>query len=105
MRFIIVTVPKDKAEALGRTVVEERLAACVNIAPSVRSIYRWKDVVETQEEALMFFKTTKAAQKSLTERIRELHPYEVPEIISFEIQKTEGNAEYLDWIHSSVKSF
>lgn len=102
MRLIIVTVPKDKSETVGRTVVEERLAACVNIAPSVRSIYRWKGSVETEEEALMFFKTTEAAQMSLTKRIRELHPYEVPEIISFEIKASEGNADYLDWIRSSV---
>ncbi len=102
MRLIIVTAPKDKAAHLGRQVVEERLAACANILPAVRSIYTWKGNVEDDEEAMIFFKTTDAAVSALTTRIRELHPYEVPEIISFEIKEGEGNPDYLAWIRESV---
>jgi len=102
VRLVIVTVPKDKAAALGRAIVEERLAACANIIPSIRSIYTWKGNVEDEEEAMMFFKTTDAAVGRLSDRIRALHPYEVPEIISFEIKDAEGNPDYLAWIHASV---
>jgi periplasmic divalent cation tolerance protein len=102
MRLVIVTIPKDKAPALGRTIVEERLAACANIIPSIQSIYTWQGKVEDAEESMIFFKTTDAAVEGLTNRIRALHPYEVPEIISFEIKNTEGNPDYLAWIHASV---
>lgn len=102
MRLVIVTVPKDQAAQLGRQIVEERLAACANIIPSIRSIYTWKGAVEDEEEAMMFFKTTDEAVSRLTDRIRGLHPYEVPEIISFEIKDSEGNPDYLAWIQASV---
>ncbi len=102
MRLVIMTVPKDKAATLSRTVVEERLAACANIIPSVRSIYAWKGTVEDDEEAMVFFKTTDDGIFPLTERIKSLHPYEVPEIISFAIREGEGNPDYLEWIARSV---
>lgn len=102
MRLVIVTIPKDKAAGLGRQIVEERLSACANIIPAVRSIYSWKGKVEDAEEAMLFFKTTDEAMTALTARIRALHPYEVPEIISFEIKDNEGNLDYLTWIQASV---
>ena len=102
MRLVIVTIPKDGAAALGREIVEARLAACANIIPSIRSIYTWKGAVEDEEEAMMFFKTTDESVAVLTERIRALHPYEVPEIISLSINDTEGNPDYLAWIRDSV---
>ena len=102
MRMVIMTIPVKQAATLGRTVVEERLAACANIIPSIHSIYTWKGAVEEAGEAMVFFKTTAEIEPQLTARIRQLHPYEVPEIISFEIKKNEGNPDYLDWIRASV---
>ena len=102
MRLVIVTAPKDIAAELGRTIVEEKLAACVNIIPKVRSIYRWEGKVEDEEESMLFFKTTDEGQANLTRRLKILHPYEVPEIIAFEIRPEEGNPDYLDWIRASV---
>jgi periplasmic divalent cation tolerance protein len=102
MRLVIMTIPKDKAAALGRTLVEERLAACANIVPAIRSIYTWKGKVEDEEEAMVFFKTTDDMVETLTNRIRGLHPYEIPEIITFKIQEGEGNPDYLEWIRRSV---
>ena len=102
MRMVIVTIPKEQAATLGRVVVEERLAACANIIPAIHSIYTWKGAVEEAEEAMVFLKTTAELQERLTARIRSLHPYEVPEIISFEIRNTEGNPDYLEWIRASV---
>ena len=101
--MVIMTIPVKQAATLGRTVVEERLAACANIIPSIQSIYTWKGAVEEAEESMVFFKTTAELEPQLTTRIRQLHPYEVPEIISFEIKKTEGNPDYLDWIRASVR--
>jgi periplasmic divalent cation tolerance protein len=98
MRLIIATAPGDIAPELARTLVEGRLAACVNIVQKVRSIYYWKGKIEDDQEALLLFKTTSEKVDSLTKRLKELHPYDVPEIISVEIQKGEGNSDYLDWV-------
>jgi periplasmic divalent cation tolerance protein len=97
-----MTIPKHQAALLSRTVVEERLAACANIIPAIRSIYTWKGTVEDEEESMVFFKTTDDGISRLRDRILSLHPYEVPEIISFEIKDGEGNPKYLEWITGSV---
>ena len=78
------------------------MAACVNIVPKVRSIYYWEGKIEDEEEALMLIKTTSEKVDELTVRIKALHPYDVPEIIAVEIQKNEGNSEYLDWVAGLV---
>lgn len=102
MRIVIVTAPRNQAPEIGKTVVEERLAACVNILPAVRSIYTWKGKVEDDEESMMFFKTTDERVAALTARIRALHPYEVPEIITVTVNENEGNPDYLAWVKESV---
>ncbi len=102
MRLVIVTAPVEAAPALAKTIVEERLAACANIAPSVRSIYTWKGKIEDEEESLMLIKTTAEAVEALTARIMELHPYDVPEIIALEIKTDEGNPDYLSWVRDST---
>ncbi len=103
MRLVIVTVPQNKASEIGRTIVEERLAACANIIPSIRSIYTWKGNIEDEEESMMFFKTADSAIVELINRIKALHPYDIPEIISFEILDKDSNTDYLAWILESVK--
>lgn len=102
MRIVISTAPPDKAPELARTLVEERLAACVNIVPAVRSIYRWQGELCDDAEALMLIKTTAAQVGPLAARLGELHPYDVPEVVSVALEAGEGNAEYLAWVVENV---
>jgi periplasmic divalent cation tolerance protein len=90
----------DTARHVGRILVEEKLAACVNVLPEVESIYRWKGAVETASEVLTLMKSTTWKYELLEARIRELHPYEVPEIVSIRINA--GHTDYLRWIEQSV---
>jgi periplasmic divalent cation tolerance protein len=99
--LVLGTFPDaESAQRIGRTLVEEKLAACVNILPKIDSIYRWKEAIETSSEILVLIKSTTWKYQLLEARIRELHPYEVPEIISIRIDS--GNTEYLRWIEQSV---
>jgi periplasmic divalent cation tolerance protein len=88
----------EEAERIGRTLVEERLAACANLLPGLRSVYRWKGRVEEASEALLLAKTTAAALPALVERARALHSYECPCIAAWSIQG--GNPDYLAWIEA-----
>ena len=98
---VCTTLPaRADATAFGRTLVEERLAACVSALPGVRSVYRWRDDVETDDEQQLLVKTTRARVEPLIDRIRRLHPYEVPEIVVLPI--IGGGQDYLDWIHAST---
>ena len=96
MRVVFCTTPVDEADAIARALVEERLAACVNIVPRVVSVYRWKGQIETDDEALLVIKTRKECFDALDRRMRELHPYEVYELVALPIE--QGNAPYLDWL-------
>lgn len=84
------------AERIAETVVNERLAACVSIVPGLTSIYRWQGAIQRDEELLLIMKTCSTVYAGLETRLRELHPYEVPEIIALPIQA--GSTTYLDWI-------
>ena len=90
----------DTARRIGRALVEEKLAACVNILPQIESIYRWQGAVETATEVLALIKSTTWKYQLLEARIRSMHPYEVPEIISIRIDA--GHTDYLRWIEQSV---
>lgn len=97
--YIVVfsTAPNgDEAARIGRAVVEEGLAACCNIIPGVRSIYTWKGAVCDEPEVMCVFKTRTPLFERLRNRIKELHPYEVPEVISVAV--AGGLPEYLGWI-------
>jgi periplasmic divalent cation tolerance protein len=91
----------DEAERVGRLVVEERLAACVNILGSIRSIYRWKGEVETADEVAAIFKTSEEQAGALITRIAGLHSYDVPCITSWPIDKILGS--YADWVEDNVR--
>jgi periplasmic divalent cation tolerance protein len=90
----------EEAERIGRLCVEERLAACINILGPVRSIYRWKNAVETADEVAAIFKTTAATADSLIARIAGLHSYDVPCVVAWPVEKILG--PYADWVEHSV---
>ena len=100
--LVLCTVPdRGSAEHIAAALVEERLAACVNIIPGIASVYRWKGAIEKDEELLLLIKTSQGRYQSLEQRIRTLHPYELPEIIAVPIQT--GQQDYLQWIKDSLK--
>src|SRR6266545_3655273 len=92
----VTTHTAERAAELARALVQERLAACGNVVPGVRSIYRWEGKVHDEGEALLVLKTTRARFEALRERVLALHPYEVPEVIALPIEA--GSAPYLAWI-------
>ena len=88
------------AEAIASRLVEERLAACVQILPPMRSVYRWEGRIEQGTEVLLLAKTSAAAWPALCARIEALHPYDTPEILTLEA--ASGSTGYLDWIHAET---
>jgi periplasmic divalent cation tolerance protein len=90
-----------RARTLARTLVRERLAACVNLLPGVTSIYAWAGKVETANEVLLVIKSRSALVKRLCERVLELHTYSVPEVVTVPI--VSGNPAYLRWIRESTR--
>ncbi len=99
---VISTLPNpEKAAEIARVLVEERLAACVNLVPQVRSIYRWKGEICDEPETLAIAKTTQDRAEALHARLIELHPYEVPEVLALAV--SGGHAPYLDWVGASVE--
>ena len=96
---IVLTTCPDMAcdERIARALVEEELAACVNILPPMRSIYRWKGKIEDATEQLLVIKSAVARFPAIRDRLRTLHPYELPEIIAVPI--ADGLPEYLAWLN------
>lgn len=92
---------RETAQRISNQLVSEKLAACANILPAVESIYRWKDKIETGNETLVFFKLSEDRQKIFQEKLRALHPYEVPEIIFIPV--LSGLPEYLRWVADSCR--
>ncbi|MGB5441038.1 MAG: divalent-cation tolerance protein CutA [Gammaproteobacteria bacterium] len=102
-QLVLCTVPdRASAERIAEALVDEQLAACINIIPGITSVYRWKGALEKDEELLLFIKTSEAVYDSLEQRIRALHPYELPEIIAVPIQT--GQEDYIRWIENSLIS-
>lgn len=92
----LITVPNDEAaQQIAATLVEERLAACVNIVPKIRSIFRWAGKIEDAQELLLIVKTTAPRYKALEERVKSIHPYENPEIVA--IEASAAAEAYLRW--------
>jgi len=99
--LVLSTVPtQKKARELARALVQNRLAACVNIVPGLHSIFRWQGKIDKANESLLMIKTTKALFPALLKFLKKRHPYQVPEIISLPIQS--GNQEYLRWLETNV---
>jgi periplasmic divalent cation tolerance protein len=97
---VLVTVPPDHAERIAGVVVGEKLAACVNTISGLRSTYRWEAAVHSDAESLLVMKTTKDGFAALCRRVKEVHPYAVPEIIALPL--AAGYQPYLDWVGESV---
>jgi uncharacterized protein involved in tolerance to divalent cations len=99
--LVLVTAPsEDEARRIANALVEERLAACVNIVASIESVYRWEGRVTTDPEALLIVKTTAASYDQVEQRVKELHTYSTPEVIAIKIER--GSTEYLSWLQSGV---
>lgn len=90
----------DSANTLADSIIEERLAACVQIMPKMRSVYRWKDKIESSDEFLLLIKTSTEKYTVLEEFINDVHPYETPEIIALEVN--EVSEKYFNWLMVSV---
>jgi len=103
-KLLVVTNVPDRAtaEKLAGMLIEKRLAACVNILAPCRSVYRWKDAVQHDEEHPMLIKTTQERYAALEQALRAGHPYELPEIIAVPIER--GLPAYLDWVAAETKA-
>lgn len=101
MRVVFCTCPNDKADSIAEDLLNSKLVACVNIIPLVKSKYWWEGKIETDSESLLIIKTTEELISNLINKIKEIHPYKVPEIITIEIK--EGNQDYLNWISEVTK--
>jgi periplasmic divalent cation tolerance protein len=96
---VLVTCPPDKAQAIAGALVEERVAACVNVVPSLSSVYRWKGAVHVDSEALLIVKSTRDRFEALKQAVLRHHPYELPEVIAVPVDR--GHTPYLEWVIES----
>ena len=97
---LITAGSEDEAYSIGRALVEERLAACANVLPGVRSVYRWEGRIQDDSEVMLLVKTRASLFPEVVLRVRQLHSYEVPEVIALPIES--GDDTYLDWIRSAT---
>jgi len=99
--LVLTTMPDDdRADDLARTLVDEHLAACVNVHGPMRSTYRWKGAVEVEAERQLVIKTTRARLPELQARLQSLHPYDLPEVV---IVDAEGSEPYGDWVATMTR--
>jgi periplasmic divalent cation tolerance protein len=99
--LVLTTMPDDdRVDGVARTLVDERLAACVNVHGPMRSTYRWKGQVERDPERQVVIKTTRDRLPALESRLHSLHPYELPEFIVVDV--TGGSAAYLQWVSAEI---
>ena len=102
MRIILSNCPPDKSDAIADALVGERLAACVNALPGIRSTYRWKGKIERDPETTLLVKTSAVALERCVARLRELHPYEVPEIVVLTPDVAASFAPYVAWVRDET---
>jgi periplasmic divalent cation tolerance protein len=102
-RIILSTCgSEDEARKIAQHLVEQRLAACVNIIPQIESVYRWQGKLESSREWLLLIKTNADQFPAVRDAVRAMHSYELPECIAINIE--DGSAEYLRWLESSVRA-
>ena len=101
-QLVLTTCPNEQvAKTIAQQLVQEKLAACVNIAPNLLSVYRWENRIQCDNEVQLFIKTSSEKFTLLNARINELHPYDVVEVIALNIQ--QGDKHYLNWITKSLQ--
>ena len=91
----------EEAQQVARALVEKRLAACVNVMPGIRSVYRWKDAIEDEEEVLLLIKTSAVLVDRAETALRSVHSYQIPEFLVFNPES--GDADYIAWLIDSVQ--
>ena len=99
--LILTSVPVDRGGEIARTLVNERLAACVNVLPPMTSFYRWRGAIEREEESQVIIKTTRDRVAAVQARLVELHSYEVPEFVVLPV--SDGSTGYLDWVRNETR--
>jgi periplasmic divalent cation tolerance protein len=92
---------EEEGQTLARLLIEQRLAACVSLLPRMRSIYRWKDAIESTEECLLIVKTSRELFEPLRRILEEAHSYELPEALA--LQVVDGSPAYLNWLEGSLR--
>lgn len=102
IRFFYVTTDNQKsAKKIAKILLKEKLIACANILPKMTSIYRWKGKLEESHECVLILKSNKKNSKKIIARVKQLHTYEVPCVLSLSIE--DGNQDYIHWLESSLK--
>lgn len=97
---VFVSLPRDEAKNMARRLVENRLAACVNIVPKIESYFIWENEPQVDEEALLIIKTAQSKFDSLRDWVQQEHPYELPEIIAVPV--SAGLSQYVDWVRKET---
>lgn len=98
----LVNAPTGDADRIARAIVELELAACVNVVPVVKSFYRWEGRLVEDTEATLWIKTRRALVPRLTEEVKAIHPYSVPEVIALPVDGALGNPDYLAWVRAET---
>lgn len=98
----ITTGSSEEAQKIAHALVEERLVACVNIVAPIQSVYRWQEKIQVDQETLLIVKTTAKAMEKLAKRVKQLHSYELPEIIAVPI--LAGARDYLHWMDEQIQA-
>ena len=100
VRVVLCSCPPDHADRIARTVLDERLVACVNVVSGVKSHYWWKDAIQTDSESLLVIKAPTETFKRLEQRLQEIHPYDVPEVLSLDV--VDGSRSYISWVREAA---
>jgi periplasmic divalent cation tolerance protein len=100
LQIVTTTASRDEAEQIARALVEQRLAACVQVVGPISSTYQWKGKLETSQEWLCVIKTRQSHYRAVEDAIRQLHSYDVPEILAFSV--AAGSQNYLDWLRGEL---
>jgi len=98
--ILVTTESEEEAKKIAAALIDSRLAACANIVKSVQSVFRWQGKVEDEPETLMILKSVAGKLDALTAKVKELHSYDVPEVIALPI--VGGSSEYLNWVHQET---
>ncbi len=104
MKVILCNCPVEKAREIATVLVERRLAACVNLLPTVQSLYLWEGKLCDEPEVPLLIKTSEATAPILVDALKALHPYELPEILALEISSTGSSSTYIKWVQGSCQN-